>query len=70
MFSFGHKSQQQSNNTLVKRREVPECILLVTQRITKYPLLLERIIQYTEGNSAFLCVERKNYSWKKKLGTV
>lgn len=41
--------QQQSSNSLVKRREIPECILLVTQRITKYPVLLERILQYTEG---------------------
>uniref|UniRef100_A0A8C2AZJ8 Rho guanine nucleotide exchange factor (GEF) 28a n=1 Tax=Cyprinus carpio TaxID=7962 RepID=A0A8C2AZJ8_CYPCA len=37
-----------SSNSLVKRREIPECILLVTQRITKYPVLLERILQYTE----------------------
>ncbi|XP_030593764.1 rho guanine nucleotide exchange factor 28-like isoform X2 [Archocentrus centrarchus] len=43
--------KQQSNNSLVRRREVPEFILLVTQRITKYPVLLERILQYTEeGN--------------------
>lgn len=40
--------KQQSNNTLVRRREVPEFILLVTQRITKYPVLLERILQYTQ----------------------
>ncbi|XP_062845110.1 rho guanine nucleotide exchange factor 28 [Trichomycterus rosablanca] len=40
--------KQQSNNSQVKRREIPECILLVTQRITKYPVLLERILHYTE----------------------
>ncbi|KAK5870920.1 hypothetical protein PBY51_003827 [Eleginops maclovinus] len=40
--------KQQSNNTLVRRREVPEFILLVTQRITKYPVLLERILHYTQ----------------------
>ncbi|XP_051958149.1 rho guanine nucleotide exchange factor 28 isoform X3 [Xyrauchen texanus] len=40
--------KQQSSNSLVKRREIPGCILLVTQRITKYPVLLERILQYTE----------------------
>ncbi|KAL1275041.1 hypothetical protein QQF64_027855, partial [Cirrhinus molitorella] len=40
--------KQQSSNSLVKRREIPECILLVTQRITKYPVLLERILHYTE----------------------
>uniref|UniRef100_A0A1A8FC86 Rho guanine nucleotide exchange factor (GEF) 28 n=2 Tax=Nothobranchius korthausae TaxID=1143690 RepID=A0A1A8FC86_9TELE len=43
--------RQQSNNSLVKRREVPEFILLVTQRITKYPVLLERIIQHTQEGS-------------------
>ncbi|XP_071321529.1 rho guanine nucleotide exchange factor 28 isoform X2 [Trachinotus anak] len=40
--------KQQGNNSLVRRREIPECILLVTQRITKYPVLLERILQYTQ----------------------
>ncbi|CAI5649726.1 unnamed protein product [Oreochromis niloticus] len=43
--------RQQSNNSLVRRREVPEFILLVTQRITKYPVLLERILQYTKEGS-------------------
>ncbi|XP_059193302.1 rho guanine nucleotide exchange factor 28-like isoform X2 [Centropristis striata] len=43
--------KQQSNNTLVRRREVPEFILLVTQRITKYPVLLERILHYTQEGS-------------------
>ncbi|XP_051544128.1 rho guanine nucleotide exchange factor 28 isoform X3 [Myxocyprinus asiaticus] len=43
--------KQQSSNSLVKRREIPECILLVTQRITKYPVLLERILQFTEEAS-------------------
>uniref|UniRef100_A0A8C5QQD6 Rho guanine nucleotide exchange factor 28 n=1 Tax=Leptobrachium leishanense TaxID=445787 RepID=A0A8C5QQD6_9ANUR len=36
-----------NNNLLARRRGIPECILLVTQRITKYPVLVERIIQYT-----------------------
>ncbi|XP_034048284.1 rho guanine nucleotide exchange factor 28 isoform X2 [Thalassophryne amazonica] len=40
--------KQQGNNSMVRRREIPECILLVTQRITKYPVLLERILQYTQ----------------------
>ncbi|XP_034548917.1 rho guanine nucleotide exchange factor 28-like isoform X2 [Notolabrus celidotus] len=43
--------KQQSNNSLVRRREVPEFILLVTQRITKYPVLLERILLYTQERS-------------------
>lgn len=33
-----------------------ECILLVTQRITKYPVLVERIIQNTEGAAATSCL--------------
>ncbi|XP_007548933.1 rho guanine nucleotide exchange factor 28 isoform X4 [Poecilia formosa] len=40
--------KQQGHNSLVRRREIPECILLVTQRITKYPVLLERILHYTQ----------------------
>ncbi|XP_062337135.1 rho guanine nucleotide exchange factor 18-like isoform X1 [Osmerus eperlanus] len=36
---------------IVRRRGIPECILLVTQRITKYPVLVERIIQYTEADT-------------------
>ncbi|XP_058493203.1 rho guanine nucleotide exchange factor 28-like isoform X3 [Solea solea] len=43
--------RQQSNNSLVRRRGVPEFILLVTQRITKYPVLLERILHYTQEGS-------------------
>ncbi|KAG7247544.1 hypothetical protein CRUP_020345, partial [Coryphaenoides rupestris] len=45
---FQNFVKQQSNNSLVRRREIPECILLVTQRITKYPVLLERILKYTQ----------------------
>ncbi|XP_062941805.1 rho guanine nucleotide exchange factor 28 isoform X2 [Cynocephalus volans] len=37
-----------NSNLLVRRRGIPECILLVTQRITKYPVLVERILQYTK----------------------
>lgn len=36
---------------LVRRLGIPECFLLVTQRITKYPILVERIIQNTEDDS-------------------
>ncbi|NXI62706.1 ARHGI factor, partial [Anseranas semipalmata] len=39
------------NCSIVRRLGVQECILLVTQRITKYPVLVERIIQHTEGGS-------------------
>ncbi|XP_054548949.1 rho guanine nucleotide exchange factor 18-like isoform X2 [Talpa occidentalis] len=39
------------NSSIVRRLGVQECILLVTQRITKYPVLVERIIQNTEAGS-------------------
>ncbi|XP_055968404.1 rho guanine nucleotide exchange factor 28 isoform X3 [Sorex fumeus] len=37
-----------NSNLQARRRGIPECILLVTQRITKYPVLVERILQYTK----------------------
>ncbi|KAH0512739.1 Rho guanine nucleotide exchange factor 28 [Microtus ochrogaster] len=40
--------QIRNSNLLARRRGIPECILLVTQRITKYPVLVERILQYTK----------------------
>ncbi|NXT26833.1 ARHGI factor, partial [Syrrhaptes paradoxus] len=40
-----------SNYSIVRRLGVQECILLVTQRITKYPVLVERIIQNTEAGT-------------------
>ncbi|NXE55385.1 ARHGI factor, partial [Casuarius casuarius] len=39
------------NCSIVRRLGVQECILLVTQRITKYPVLVERIIQNTEART-------------------
>lgn len=42
-------SQKISNLSIVRRLGVTECILLVTQRITKYPVLVERILCNTEG---------------------
>ncbi|XP_071434082.1 rho guanine nucleotide exchange factor 18 isoform X1 [Pithys albifrons albifrons] len=39
------------NCPIVRRLGVQECILLVTQRITKYPVLVERVIQNTEAGT-------------------
>lgn len=36
---------------LVRRRDMPHCFLLVTQRITKYPVLIERLIKNTEADT-------------------
>lgn len=48
-FFFFFKWQKIGQLPLVRRLGIPECFMLVTQRITKYPILVERIIQNTEG---------------------
>ncbi|XP_073700369.1 rho guanine nucleotide exchange factor 18 [Garra rufa] len=48
---FQNLMRKISNLQIVRRLGVPECILLVTQRITKYPVLLERILQNTEAGT-------------------
>ncbi|XP_034567008.1 rho guanine nucleotide exchange factor 18 isoform X2 [Notolabrus celidotus] len=40
-----------NNLAIVRRLGVTECILLVTQRITKYPVLVERILHNTEAGT-------------------
>ncbi|XP_016316502.1 rho guanine nucleotide exchange factor 18-like [Sinocyclocheilus anshuiensis] len=37
--------------SIMRRLGIPEIILLITQRITKYPVLFERVIKYTEVDS-------------------
>ncbi|XP_028986858.1 rho guanine nucleotide exchange factor 18a isoform X2 [Betta splendens] len=37
---------------VVRRLGIPECFLLVTQRITKYPVLVERILENTEAETS------------------
>lgn len=37
------------SSSIVRRLGIPECILLVTQRITKYPVLIQRLLQHTKG---------------------
>lgn len=44
--------QRMTRSPLLRRHGVPECILLVTQRITKYPVLIERILKNSKGNAA------------------
>ncbi|XP_068175203.1 rho guanine nucleotide exchange factor 18 isoform X2 [Antennarius striatus] len=40
-----------NNLSIVRRLGVTACILLVTQRITKYPVLVERILHHTEAGT-------------------
>ncbi|XP_046712808.1 A-kinase anchor protein 13 isoform X4 [Silurus meridionalis] len=42
--------RKKMSNSIVRRLGIPECILLVTQRLTKYPVLLQRILQHTKEN--------------------
>ena len=37
--------RQCTMNPLCKKKGIPECILFVTQRITKYPLLIDPLIK-------------------------
>uniref|UniRef100_A0A673BQ32 Rho/rac guanine nucleotide exchange factor (GEF) 18b n=1 Tax=Sphaeramia orbicularis TaxID=375764 RepID=A0A673BQ32_9TELE len=47
-----HNTIRKINNLpIVRRLGVPECILLVTQRITKYPVLVERILHNTQAST-------------------
>lgn len=47
-----HNTIRKINNlSIVRRLGVPECILLVTQRITKYPVLVERILHNTQAST-------------------
>ncbi|XP_048038677.1 rho guanine nucleotide exchange factor 18 isoform X3 [Megalobrama amblycephala] len=48
---FQNLMRKISNLSIVRRLGVTECILLVTQRITKYPVLVERILQNTEAGT-------------------
>lgn len=43
--------QRTMSSSVVRRLSIPECILLVTQRITKYPVLIQRILQHTKGKN-------------------
>ncbi|KAF5906153.1 A-kinase anchor protein 13 isoform X1, partial [Clarias magur] len=42
--------RKKMSSSIVRRLGIPECILLVTQRLTKYPVLLQRILQHTKEN--------------------
>ncbi|XP_067094802.1 rho guanine nucleotide exchange factor 2 isoform X1 [Osmerus mordax] len=47
---FQHFIRRASRGPLLRRHGVQECILLVTQRITKYPVLIQRILDNTKGS--------------------
>ncbi|CAL1602948.1 unnamed protein product [Knipowitschia caucasica] len=43
--------KRKMSSSIVRRLGIPECILLVTQRITKYPVLLQRLLLHTKEGS-------------------
>lgn len=47
---FGKFVRHCQTNDLLKKRGIPECILFVTQRLTKYPLLIEPLIKTSRDN--------------------
>ncbi|CAL8288901.1 unnamed protein product [Merluccius merluccius] len=47
---FQHFIRKVTRGPLLRRHGIQECILLVTQRITKYPVLIQRILDNTKGN--------------------
>lgn len=49
--SFCLLCQRVGRGPLLRRHGFQECILLVTQRITKYPVLFQRIYENTKGET-------------------
>lgn len=49
---FGRFVRHCQTNPLLKKKGIPECILFVTQRLTKYPLLIEPLIKTSKENKA------------------
>lgn len=42
---FGEWYKHVRTNPLLKKKGIPECILFVTQRLTKYPLLIDPLLK-------------------------
>ncbi|XP_034029373.1 rho guanine nucleotide exchange factor 2 [Thalassophryne amazonica] len=56
---------------LLRRHGIQECILLVTQRITKYPVLIKRILDNTKGNEEEVkALSQALLLLKKLIGSV
>ncbi|KAM8715174.1 hypothetical protein ACLKA7_002252 [Drosophila subpalustris] len=48
--SFSEWYKHCLQNPLLKKKGIPECILFVTQRLTKYPLLIEPLLKSARDN--------------------
>ncbi|XP_071037768.1 A-kinase anchor protein 13 isoform X2 [Parasteatoda tepidariorum] len=60
-----------SSKPFCKTRGIPECILLVTQRVTKYPLLIDSLIKTTKDNKVEIdCLNRALANIKEIVAQV
>ncbi|KAL4227936.1 Rho guanine nucleotide exchange factor 28 [Mactra antiquata] len=55
---FQNFIKQRSTHHLCRRREIPDFILLITQRPTKYPTLIEAVIKSTKDKKDRECLTR------------
>ncbi|KAJ3609073.1 hypothetical protein NHX12_023600 [Muraenolepis orangiensis] len=59
-----------SRGNLLRRHGVQECILLVTQRITKYPVLIQRILDNTNDSEEVPLLAQALSSVKELLSSI
>ncbi|XP_063922185.1 A-kinase anchor protein 13 isoform X3 [Zophobas morio] len=55
------------SNPLLKKKGIPECILFITQRLTKYPLLIEPLIKTSKDNKKEQEILQKTLSLVKEI---
>lgn len=64
---FGQFIRHCQMNPLLKKKGIPECILFVTQRLTKYPLLIEPLIKRSKENKEELEALEKAMTLVKEI---
>ncbi|XP_071391324.1 rho guanine nucleotide exchange factor 2 isoform X2 [Centroberyx affinis] len=68
---FQYFIRRVSRGPLLRRHGVQECILLVTQRITKYPVLIQRILDNTsEDEDEASCLAQAMSMVRELLGSI
>ncbi|KAK0151938.1 Rho guanine nucleotide exchange factor 2 [Merluccius polli] len=67
---FQYFIRRVSRGNLLRRHGVQECILLVTQRITKYPVLIQRILDNTNDSEEVSLLAQALSSIKELLISV
>ncbi|CAL8297115.1 unnamed protein product [Lota lota] len=67
---FQYFIRRVSRGNLLRRHGVQECILLVTQRITKYPVLIQRILDNTNDSEEASLLAQALSSIKELLSSI